>query len=59
MKYREYDPSKDNPAIHRLWREIGWMSEDDLKKVATGFKGVRATVAELNGEVESLAISDL
>ncbi len=59
MNHRNYDAKRDNPAIHRLWREIGWLSEDDLKLVGLGLKGVNATVAELDGEVESLAMSNI
>ncbi len=52
---RNYDQKKDADAVHRIWREIAWLTEDHQEKQMDIFiSGGRALVAELKGEVECL-----
>ena len=54
MKYRAYNPEKDKAAVHRIWREIGWI-EKDQEAVMDLFVGCgRALVGDVNGEAECL-----
>jgi hypothetical protein len=32
IKLRDYDADKDKAAVLRIWREVGWLHEDDEKK---------------------------
>lgn len=59
MKFRQYAPKKDKKAVHRIWREVGWISDDkkEKKMMNTFLKGSRALVAEINGEAECLVSS--
>ena len=27
MKYRNYNPKRDKDAVHRIWREAGWLEK--------------------------------
>jgi predicted acetyltransferase len=55
MRLREYSPDTDRAAVHRIWREIGWMSEGDEELHDQFFAGGRTWVAELEGEPHCLA----
>ena len=57
MQYREYDPSRDREAVHRIWREVGWLGKDKTKIMDTILESCRAVVAEVNGEAECLVNS--
>jgi len=55
MKFREYDPSKDKEAVHRIWREIGWIEKKkDDEAMDIFLEGGRNLVAEVNGEAECM-----
>jgi hypothetical protein len=57
IKFRRYDPEGDREAVHRCWREIGWL-EAEKEEVADTFIGCgRAMVAEVNGAAECLVVS--
>jgi len=28
IKLRDYDADKDREAVHRIWREIGWIEKN-------------------------------
>ena len=59
MNFREYDPVKDQDTTHRIWREIGWIENNDKHKTAMDIflSGGRTLVADLNGAAECLAAS--
>ncbi len=54
MQFREFDPQSDAAAAHRVWREVGWISEGGEKHVDTLFEGSTVLVADLNGQPECL-----
>ena len=29
MTFRNYDPNRDREAVHRIWREVGWLEKDE------------------------------
>lgn len=29
MSYRDYDPAKDNRAVRRIWKECGWLRDEE------------------------------
>lgn len=52
MTFRNYDPERDRPAVHRIWKEVGWgehSSDEDRERFIECGRGM---VAELNGEAE-------
>jgi GNAT superfamily N-acetyltransferase len=58
MDYRKYDPEKDSKAAHRIWYEVGWMSEEKEEKSLDIFlAGSDVLVADINGEAECLVAS--
>ena len=61
MKFRDYDPNKDREAVHRIWREVGWLEKDEKKEAAAAadilIECGRALVAEINGEAECLVLT--
>jgi hypothetical protein len=56
VRFRDYDPPKDKDAVHRIWREVGWLEEGEKKAEAVDLlvECGRALVAEVNGEAECL-----
>ncbi len=55
MTFREYDPSRDKEAVHRIWREIGWIEKKkDDEAMDIFLEGGRNLVAEVNGEPECM-----
>jgi len=57
VEYREYDHSRDREAVHRIWREIGWLGKDKAEIMDAILESSRAMVAEVNGEAECLVNS--
>ena len=58
MEYRKYDPEKDSEAVHRIWYEVGWISDEKEEKGMDVFlAGADALVADINGEAECLVTS--
>jgi len=62
MNFRPYDAKKDREAIHRIWREVGWMDwmEDEKKEKEAADLHIgagRAMVCEVNGSAECLALT--
>ena len=57
---REFDLTRDLPAVKRIWREVGWIEDDNEEKQLDHFFGCGKTlVAELGGEAEcSVHITD-
>jgi len=55
MTLREYNPKSDKEAVHRIWREIGWIDDKkDEEAMDVFLDGSRTLVAELNGEAECM-----
>jgi len=54
MRFREYNPDTDRAAAHRIWREIGWMSEGEEELTDLYLTGGRKWVAEIDGQPECL-----
>jgi hypothetical protein len=57
MGFREYNVEKDKSSVLRIWREVGWVKEDDEKLLDAASRFIacgRAWVAELDGEAECL-----
>ena len=59
MIFRLYDEKKDKKAVHRIWREVGWLGSDKKENKAMDImlSTSRPMVAELNGEAECLVIT--
>ncbi len=59
MELRDYDPNKDRDAVHRIWREVGWLERDKKKEEAMDLvvECGHALVAEVNGEAECLVLT--
>ena len=55
---RDFDSQKDTKAAHRIWREIGWLEDDEQEQSLEVFltEG-RALVAELDHNAECLVTS--
>jgi len=59
MHIRLYEEKKDKSAVHRIWREVGWLDKDKQQHAALDLflSTSRALVAELNGEAECLVVT--
>jgi len=59
MEFRLYDPERDNPAIYRIYREVGWLEEGKEQEAAVDvvLQAGRAHVAEIRGEAECLVLT--
>jgi predicted acetyltransferase len=51
---REYNPQKDREAVHRIYREIGWLEEGREKAPDALIEAGRGFVADINGEAECI-----
>lgn len=51
---RKYDKEKDKKAVHRIWKEVGWMEEGKEKFMDTFLEATDSLVVEINGEAEFL-----
>jgi predicted acetyltransferase len=54
MTFRNYDPTKDKDAVHRILREVGWLEKGKEEVLDASIESARAMVAELNGEPECI-----
>ena len=54
MTFRNYDPSKDKDAVHRIIREVGWLEKGKEEVLDASIESARAMVAEVNGEPECI-----
>jgi len=56
MKFRYYNREKDQDAVHRILREVGWLEKDKTHQEALDLflKCGKAHIAELYGEAECL-----
>lgn len=53
MQFRPYDRERDREAVHRIWREIGWLEEGQEEAVDHFLSVGRAWVADIDGSPES------
>ena len=55
---RSYDPEKDQKAVYRIWREVGWIDNAKQEKFLDKIvKAGRSLVAEINDEAECFVLS--
>lgn len=55
MTIRDYDPDKDYPAVRRIWKEVGWIQDEETQGqyVDQFFRVANdALVATIDGEAE-------
>ncbi len=52
MGFRTYNHQRDRDAVHRIWREIGWMEEGQEECVDLFLSAARAWVADIGGSPE-------
>ena len=58
MSFRPYENEKDRDAVHRIWRECGWLEdEQDAMDIVLGIG--RRTVAEMDGAAECFVMTAL
>jgi predicted acetyltransferase len=57
MILRDYDPSRDKTAAHRIWYETGWLEKGKEEEMDIFVESGRAMVAEIGGEAECLVLS--
>ena len=57
MTLRNYDIERDKEAIHRIWKEVGWLEKDQEANMDLYASAGRALVAEVHGEAECLVIT--
>lgn len=57
MNYRKYNPKKDKKAVHRIWKECGWLEGDDYKPMDILIESSKTVVADIRGQPECLALS--
>jgi len=53
-RYRQYDREGDRAAVYRILREVGWLEAGKEEPWDVAFGCSRASVAEVNGEPESV-----
>lgn len=55
MDIRAYDPDRDLADVQRVWREVGWITDDDQEKVLPPFLAdAHAIVAEQDAHAECM-----
>jgi hypothetical protein len=52
MQWRDYDPKNDRDAVHRIWREVGWLPKGNEPAVDAFLSCGRALVADADGQPE-------
>jgi hypothetical protein len=55
--FRPYDPERDLDAVRRIWRECGWVEEDEFGALDIVLGLGRRMVAEVDGAAECLVIT--
>ena len=51
---RRYNVKRDRKAVHRIWRETGWLKKDKTDAMDVFLKGCRSWVGELEKQAECL-----
>lgn len=58
MNIREYNPDKDKKAAHRIWHEVGWISDAQGEKAMDTFlSACHVLVSDINDKPECLVAS--
>ena len=57
MCLRPYDQNRDRDAVHRIWRETGWIEAGREELVDIFVECSRAWVAEIDGAAECLVVT--
>jgi len=60
VNFRTFDYKRDQQAVHRIWRETGWIDhgdKDDEEYLDYFLSDCRALVADISDEAECLAVS--
>ncbi len=55
--FRPYDDSRDKDAVHRIWREVGWLTDEITEVMDARIRCGRAKVARIDGEAECLVLT--
>ena len=55
MQFRDFETERDREAVHRIWREIGWIEPGKERSLDVFLAGNRGLVAEIDGAAECLA----
>lgn len=55
--FRPYEPGHDTEAVHRIWRETGWLKDDKTDFMDTHIACGRSLVAEVHGAPECLVVT--
>ncbi len=61
MEWRAYQPDTDREAVHRIWREVGWLNpkeETAAKALDIMLEGNHPIVALINDTAECCVLSD-
>ena len=58
MLYRSFNPDIDLKAVHRIWRECGWLEKDKESIFDEFIRDQYGLVADLNGSAECFALRD-
>ncbi len=57
MAFRAYDRDRDRDAVHRIWREAGWIKSGQEERMDLQVDACRSWVAEIGGEAECLVLT--
>jgi len=57
VAFRAYDRDRDREAVHRIWREIGWIESGQEPRLDIFVDACRSWVAEIDGEAECLVLT--
>ena len=57
MVFREFDSARDREACYRIWREIGWLEDQQNPLMDLWVDSGRALIAEIGGEAECLVLT--
>jgi len=57
MIIRPYNHDTDKDAVHRIWREVGWLDKGEEEAMDHIVTAGRATVAELDGSAECMVLT--
>ncbi len=55
--FSPYDDSRDRDAVHRIWREVGWLTDDITEAVDAQIRCSRVQVAQIDGKAECLVLT--
>jgi len=57
LEYRTYNPERDKDAVHRIWKETGWIEDDDYESMDLILEHHSVIVADVNDRAECLVES--